>query len=183
LAGCSERIWGIVDFPNDEQITAWYPRLFRTALRMTGSQDDAADVTQQAFCKALSRWHTFDSTCLPTTWLHGILVNCVRDRLRREARRPSAQTADPSVWAVDLGGGTASAQFEAKEQADRLGQAIAALPDGLRTAFVAAVLDGYTYQETAEMLSLPVGTVGHRIYRARRIVAKQMREWFPEAKR
>ncbi|KKK83944.1 hypothetical protein LCGC14_2788310, partial [marine sediment metagenome] len=83
--------------PSEEQIAAWYPRLFRTALRLTGNREDSADLVQQAFCKALGSWEQFNGNCLPTTWLHGILVNCVRDRLRRHARRP---VEDVDEWAL-----------------------------------------------------------------------------------
>jgi len=170
-----------VNGPSDRQIAAWYPRLLRTALRMTGRQEDAADLTQQAFCKALDRWEQFDGSCQPTTWLHSILVNCVRDWLRRR----SVQTAEPlAEWDLPASAdehASPALQLEVKEQTSRLRRAIASLPEELRVVFVAALLDGYTYQEIAEMLAVPVGTVGHRIYRARRIVESQMREWFPEA--
>ena len=63
--------------PNDEQINMWYPRLFRTALRMTGQVEIAGDLTQQAFCNALNKWELFEGKVLPTTWIHQILVNCV----------------------------------------------------------------------------------------------------------
>ena len=70
-----------------QDITGWYPRLFRTALRLTGSEHDARDLTQQAFYKALSNWHRFEFHSSPLTWLHTILMNCIRDRLRRQAVR------------------------------------------------------------------------------------------------
>ena len=84
-AKCGESLTEAVDRPSDEQVELWYPRLFRTALRMTGSVDVASDLTQQAFCKALARWGRFDGRSLPTTWLHSILTNCVRDWVRQKA--------------------------------------------------------------------------------------------------
>ena len=67
-----------------------------------------------------------------------------------------------------------------RERLVNLRQTIERLPDDLRTAFVAAVIDGYTYQEIAEMHSLPVGTVGYRVHQARHKVTAAMRELFPE---
>ncbi len=72
-------------------------------------------------------------------------------------------------------------RLDRQEQLDFLRRAIEDLPDDTRPAFVAAVIDGYTYREVAEMLSIPVGTVAHRIYRARRSLRNAMPESFMEA--
>jgi len=167
--------------PTAEQIADWYPRLFRTALRMTGSAEDAADVTQQTFLKALARWSQFDGRGTATTWLHGILVNCIRDWARRRAVRDS-KTPDPwQAIAVDAEQ-TGMAEDAAKKEALAcLREAIDSLPATLRCTFVAVVLDGYTYQKAAELLSVPVGTVGSRISDARRRIRQAMRRKFPEA--
>ena len=71
--------------------------------------------------------------------------------------------------------------IDQREQLEHLRQAIEALPDKIRRAFIAAVLDGYTYKEISEILSVPVGTIAHRIYKARRSLRKTMLERFSEA--
>lgn len=166
--------------PDDGQISAWYPRLFRTALRMVGSREDASDLTQEVFRKAFRSWETFDGRSQPVTWLHGILVNCARDW----ARRRSVRRAEPlQEWGLPDGVANASSAhdlLDRKEQLSGLREAIRGLDDKLSSPFVAAVLDGYTYGEVAEMLGIPVGTVGHRVYQARRKIRCQMRELFPE---
>ncbi|MCK4624446.1 MAG: sigma-70 family RNA polymerase sigma factor [Phycisphaerae bacterium] len=88
-----------MDRLSEKQVAMYYPRLFRTALRLTVSRDDSADLTQQAFCKALSYWERFDGRCRPATWLHGILLNCVRDWFRMKARR---NTEEFQEWAVAI---------------------------------------------------------------------------------
>jgi RNA polymerase sigma-70 factor (ECF subfamily) len=175
-----KRSAGSVDRPSEEQIAAWYPRLLRTAMRLTGNSEDAADATQQAFCKALGRWDQFDGRCQPATWIHGILLNCIRDRMRR---RSPPIVEGLSEWAIANAAACEDRQVDRlgrQEQLRRLRTAIEALPDKLRLAFVAAVLDGYTYQEVAEMLSTPVGTVAYRVYQARRKLRSVMLESFPE---
>ena len=166
--------------PNDEQVALWYPRLFRTALRMTCSVEDAADLTQQAFCKALDRWDQFDGKGLPTTWLHSILVNCVRDWARLRSARGD-ETVDPWALAIvsdhDRG---ACEQLDRKEKLAELRKEVDSLPDSLRHAFIAVVLDGYTYRETAELLSVPIGTIASRINDARGRVHVAMRRRYPE---
>ena len=166
--------------PNDEQINMWYPRLFRTALRLTGNAETAADLTQQAFCKALSKWEQFEGNTLPTTWLHQILLNCLRDWARRKRTQ---ETHSLNEWHLevlpDLRDGM-SDQPQRREQLAHLREAIEDLPQRLRPAFVATVLDGYSYQEAAELLSVPVGTIASRVYQARQQINAVMRQRFPE---
>ena len=154
-----------MDRPSDEHIEAWYPRLFRTALRMTGNAHDAADLTQEAFCKALNGWNGFDGKAMVTTWLHRILVNCVRDWGRRQAHRPESLLDE---WALVPQRNSTTETSDRGVQLDRVRQAIEKLPAKLRLAFISTVIDGYSYQETADLLSLSVGTIASRVHAARR---------------
>ena len=69
------------------EIIRLYPRLFRTALRLTQDADAASDATQQALVQALRRWGQFTGRSQVGTWLHRIVVNCVLD-LRRARSSP-----------------------------------------------------------------------------------------------
>ena len=151
--------------PTDEQVARWYPRLYRTALRLTGRFADAADVTQEAFSKALASWDRFDGGVLPTTWLHTILVNCVRDWARRQRARPSVRLEPWALAAPD--GDAGDGRLARQEELAALRAAVEDLSEPLRQAFVATVIDGYRYEEAAEMLGVPVGTVASRVYQAR----------------
>lgn len=164
---------------SEENIAAWYPCLFRTALRLTGSQQDACDLTQQAFCNAISRWQQFDGHSKPITWLHRILINGYRDFRRREGVR-QAESFDE--WAMaGAARGDAVEDAERQEELRELRKVIAGLSDTLRRTFVATVLDGYSYQQAAEMLSVPVGTVASRVHQARQQLQVEMRNIFPES--
>lgn len=154
--------------PTDDQIEAWYPRLFRTALRMTGNAADAADATQEAFCKALTAWDRFDGMALPTTWLHRILVNCIRDRFRRQAIQPKIVQDEWALVSAESSSQRSPGPADQDDCLDRLRMAIEDLPAKMRSAFAATVLDGYSYQEAADLLSLPVGTIASRVHAARR---------------
>ncbi len=160
------------------QIAAWYPRLFRTALRLTRNPEDAADVTQQVFCNAMRHWDRFDGRCLPTTWLHQILVNCVRDWARRREVRATDPLDEGFVWKAD--GDAPSERLDREEQHGHLRRAIGNLPDTLRGAFLMTVVDGYTYEEVADVFSLPVGTVATRVHEARKRICEAMRRVYPE---
>ncbi len=165
--------------PTDEQIAMWYPRLFRTALRMTGNADDAADLAQHTFCKALDNWNQFDGKSLPTTWLHSILVNNARDWVRRQSIRNNGYLDDWTLIPAD-GPYHATDALEKQEQLAHMREAIENMPKTLRPAFVATVLDGYTYQEASEMLNVPAGTIASRVYEARQQLKAEMRQKFPE---
>lgn len=164
--------------PTPAQIEKWYPPLLRTAIRLTGSGEEAADITQEAFGKALGAWDRFDGKARPTTWLHRILVNCVRDWRRRRSVR-SAVPLDEWDIAAAQGDGPLE-QLDRSERAARLRSAIAGLPTPLKQAFVVTVLDGYTYEGAAELLALPVGTVASRVHQARNSLRETMHEAFPE---
>lgn len=166
--------------PTEEQIAEWYPRLFRTALRMTGRPEDAADLTQEAFCRAIGSWGSFNGKHLATTWLHRILVNCVIDWKRRHAAEATQVLDEWAVSAAGTAAGQPVEQLARREQAQRLRQAIADLPATLQPAFVATVLDGRSYQEAAEILSVPAGTIASRVHEAHRRLRETMRKAFPE---
>ncbi len=165
--------------PTNHQLGQWYPRLYRTALRMTGNLDDAADLTQEALCKALGKWDDFDGGVLVTTWLHRILANCVCDWRRRQAVRRSRPLDELALKAVRGRGVTGD--LAAREQSALLREAIEALPTTLRATFVFAVMDGYAYQQVADLLSIPVGTVASRVHQARKQLCATVRQAFPEA--
>jgi RNA polymerase sigma-70 factor (ECF subfamily) len=167
-----------VDRPTDENIAQWYPRLYRTALRQTGNHEDASDLTQQAFCKALMNWRDFQGQCLPTTWLHRILCNCVIDWRRR--RSGNEETGEISFW-ESLAAEETVPQVETQEQIHCLRREISGLDSSLRGAFVATVIDGYSYEEAAELLAIPVGTVGSRVYQAKQLLTERMKRKFKES--
>ena len=169
-----------VEPPTEKQIAEWYPRLLRTALRMTGRAEDAADLTQEAFCRAIGSWGSFNGRHLATTWLHRILVNCAIDWHRRQA---AATTQELDEWALPASGGVGSQpsdQLDQRERTLRLRRAIDDLPETLRPAFVATVLDGYSYREAAGLLSVPPGTIAWRVHEAHRRLREEMRRAFPE---
>jgi len=148
---------------------------------MTGSAEDASDLTQEALYKGLSAWDRFQGGGAPINWLHRILVNCVRDWGRQRAASPKGNLEDWTIVPARDSQHAAPEQAIRREQLSCLRREIEQLPDGLREAFVATVLDGHTYEEAAELLSVPVGTIGSRVYQGRRRLRQAMRRNFPEA--
>lgn len=168
-----------MDPPTQEQIAEWHGRLFRTALRLTGRLEDAADLTQETFCRAWAHWDRFDGRHRRTTWMHAILLNCLRDWHRRRASHPADSFDAWAIIPADEGDGPPN-RLDRREQLVHLRRTIRDLAPAIRSAFVATVMDGYTYEEAAELLSAPVGTIGSRVHEARKQVKAAMRQRFPE---
>jgi len=146
---------------------------------MTGSHDDASDLTQQAFLKALGGWDSFNGQSLPTTWLHRILVNCVTDWRRKRSSGP-LQAIDDEWALVPADGDSTGRRQDMDKPMQHLRRTIDDLPAALRSAFVATVVDGYTYEEAAGVLKVPVGTIGSRVHEARKQLRTVMQRDFPE---
>ena len=147
--------------------------MFRTALRMTGSDEEAADLTQQAVLRALGGWGGFNGHASPATWVFRILMNCVTDWRRRLGTAPSPI---PEEFALaDPRAPDAADEASRREDLEGLRWAIRNLPPALGAPFVLTILDGYTYEEAAEMLSLPVGTVAYRVYESRKLLKAALR--------
>jgi len=167
--------------PSEEQIRTWYPRLFRTALRMTGDADSASDLTQEAFLKALRSWGEFDGGALATTWLHRILVNCVCDWGRRNAVRTDYRAREWTLLTAAREQEDPSAPAQRAERLSLVRRAVEELPEAMRAVFAAVVLDGHTYKGASELLSLPVSTITSRVHEARKRIRDSLRRKFPEA--
>ena len=102
------------------------------------------------------------------TWLHRIVVNCVLDLRRARSRGASSNFDEWSLVPAP------SADGRTDERLAELRRAIESLPETLRFAFVATVIDGYSYKEAAEMLGVAGGTVGSRVCEARRLIREAM---------
>jgi RNA polymerase sigma-70 factor, ECF subfamily len=167
---------------SDGDLDRYYHRLYRTALRLTGSEPDAADLTQQTLCRALERQAEFRGQSAPLTWLYRILTNGVRDWERRQAVRRAEALDEWAARPLGDGGRDVSDFLAEREQLDRLRQAIEGLSDVLRPAFIATVLDGYSHREAADILQVPVGTIASRVSAARKQVTDEMHKAFPETR-
>lgn len=164
-----------------QQMLPLLDSLFAAAVRLSGSRSDAEDLVQETLLLAYQSFARFEPGTNPKAWLHRIQVNAFIDGYRRarRARRLLEATCDPGARALML----SSAQ-EAMEGADggvsRLGlgptvqSALDALPDEFRTAVVLADIAELSYNQIAEAMGCPVGTVMSRLHRGRRALARQL---------
>jgi RNA polymerase sigma-70 factor, ECF subfamily len=142
---------------------------------------EVLDVTQDAFLKAYRALDGFRGESAFYTWLYRIAVNTVKNHLVAQGRRPPGDDLEAGVAEqMDLGGrlrenATPERHLLSDEIARTVQQALDALPDDLRTAIVLRELEGMSYEEIANAMDCPIGTVRSRIFRAREAIDKRLR--------
>ncbi|MBL8770148.1 MAG: RNA polymerase sigma factor [Phenylobacterium sp.] len=148
----------------DARIAAVIPRLHRFAWALTGCQADADDLTQAALERALANKPKLAVQRSVEAWIIRVARNLWLDQLRR--RRVRDVAVDPSL----LASATEDAAHVRLEAEEAL-RALRALPPGQREVAALILVEGYSYQEAADALQAPIGTVMSRLSRARAALA------------
>lgn len=148
--------------------------------RYVNNPGDVPDVAQEAFIKAYRALPTFRGESAFYTWLYRIAVNTAKNYLTSQGRRPPSCDVEAEE-AEYYGGGEALQEVATPENltlTDEIKRtvfsAIEALPEDLRTAITLRELEGLSYEEIAEIMDCPVGTVRSRIFRAREAIDKKL---------
>lgn len=142
-----------------------HQNIFRLAVRMVGLQD-AADVTQQVFLQAFRSIGKFNGRSRFETWLYRVAVNESLQHLRRNRRWRHHE--------LDWEPMDESQHGEDTERKELLEQALAGIDPELRSIFLLREIEGLSYQEIADALQIPEGTVGSRLNRARRELQRHL---------
>lgn len=156
----------------NQLVLAYQDMAFSVAYRIIGEPDAAADATQEAFLSAYRKLYQFRGGSFKS-WLMRIVSNACYDELRRRQRRPAASYDDLQENAPQFELSLADAQETPEQLAQRheLSRAIQdclnELSDTHRVITVLSDIEGYPYQEIAEILGVPVGTIKSRLSRAR----------------
>ena len=146
-------------------------RVYALCLRMTADERRAEELTQDTFVKAWRSFSSFRGDSAVSTWLHRIAVNTVLDDRRRRGRQPAQLSALPD-------GAIRHRATRGEDPGERvhLEAAIASLPERSRMAIVLHGIEGYTYEEVAELMGVAVGTVKSHIHRARALLIDRLEE-------
>jgi RNA polymerase sigma-70 factor (ECF subfamily) len=146
----------------DLLVETYQDRVYDLAYRITGHHADAQDAAQDAFVKAYLALRAFRSDASFLTWLHRIAVNAALDAIRRRPPTKS-DVADPAGASCD----PLADRAERVETRERIHRAIAALPAEQRAVIVLRDVQGWSYEEIAAIVEIPVGTVRSRLARGR----------------
>jgi RNA polymerase sigma-70 factor (ECF subfamily) len=162
----------------EEQALPFMDQLYAAALRMTRNPSDAQDLVQETFVKAFAAWAQFHQGTNLKAWLYRILTNTFINNYRKKQREPY-QTPIEDLEDWQLGGAestTARAARSAEAEAiDHLPDsdvknALQAIPEDFRMAVYFADVEGFSYQEIADIMKTPIGTVMSRLHRGRRML-------------
>lgn len=146
-----------------EGLPALYPRLWRYALSLTGRREWAEDLTQQACIRAIEKSANFQPGTHLDRWMFRMLHNLWINELRsRKVRTGEGLVPVEDTPIVDEKPGSESNIFTTQVLS-----AVNTLPESQRTCVILAYVEGYSYQETADILGTPIGTVMSRLSAAR----------------
>lgn len=158
--------------------------LLRTALRMTKNEADAEDLVQETFVKAYRFWDKFEQGSNCRAWLFKIMTNIFINDYRSKSRAPQAvdvDDIDDNYLYRHLTNSdheeNPEGQFFAKIFDDDVKKAIEELPDDFRMVVVLSFLEGFSYQEIADIADLQLGTVKSRLHRGRKLLQKQLYDY------
>lgn len=155
-------------------VTAYEKNAYNLALRMLGDPQDAEDVTQEAFLKAYQSLSSFRLDSRFSVWLYRIVSNLCLDQLRRRQRRPEQSLTvendegEEAQQDVPDESFSPEALLERKLTREAVRRGLDALPDEQRQILLLRELEGMSYEEIGQALSLEPGTVKSRIFRARK---------------
>ena len=142
-------------------------RVYNLAYRMLGRAEDAADASQETWLICLRKLSGFRGSSAFTTWLHRVTVNVCHDALRKRAR-------EAPVPEEDLEPPPAPDAAEASAAAVDVQRALLQVPEEFRAALILHDVQGVPYEEIAESLGAPIGTVKSRIHRGRVALARAL---------
>lgn len=163
-------------------VSKYQRKLLRLVSRLVRDPAEAEDVVQEAFIKAYRALPGFRGDSAFYTWLYRIGVNTAKNWLVSQGRRVPTSTDLSSEDAEDYGESelltdtdTPERMLASKQMAATVNAAMDDLPEELRTAVSLREIDGLSYEEIAQIMDCPIGTVRSRIFRAREAIAGRLR--------
>ncbi|MBI4559800.1 MAG: sigma-70 family RNA polymerase sigma factor [Candidatus Hydrogenedentes bacterium] len=169
----------------DELVRRYKDRIYCVVYRFLGNREDALDVSQEVFVRAYRGIKEYRGAAKVYTWLYSIAANLARNRLRDSSRKGRDQSTSlealeesaPQVLreVVVNGGNPRESAMEAETKA-LLQKCLCELPDHCRMAFVLRTFEDLSYEEIANAMGCPVGTVKSRLNQARKMLFERMKE-------
>ncbi len=163
-------------------VVKYQRRLGRLISRFVRNAAEAEDLTQEAFIKAYRALPAFRGDSAFYTWLYRIGINTAKNHLLAQGRKAPTSTPFDSEEAEDFEDAsllhevaTPENELMSKQVVDVVNASLQQLPEDLRTALTLREIEGLSYEEIAAVMDCPIGTVRSRIFRAREVVATNLR--------
>jgi RNA polymerase sigma-70 factor (ECF subfamily) len=164
----------------EEDALALSDQVYRVARGLVGSREEAEDLVQDTYARAFRSWQQFTPGTNLRAWLLRILTNLNIDRARRQQRRPETQPLEEGDYFLyNRLEEQAGQPLEEEQVVERLSQhdivsALSAVPHDFRDVLVLVDIGDFSYQDAAQILDIPVGTVMSRLHRARRVLKREL---------
>jgi RNA polymerase sigma-70 factor (ECF subfamily) len=166
----------------DELVAQHSARVYRLAYRLTGNSHDAEDLTQEVFVRVFRSLSSYTPGTFEG-WLHRITTNLFLDQARRKAKIRFDALAEDAETRIPSRAAAPDIQVLDGLFDDDVESALAELPPDFRAAVVLCDIEGLSYEEIADVLSLKLGTVRSRIHRGRTMLRKALAHRAPSAGR
>ena len=165
----------------DMLVLKYQRRVFRLVSRLIKNTSEVEDVAQETFIKAFRAIQQFRGDSAFYTWLYRIAVNTAKNHLFSKGRRPItlselAKNEDSESYDVidAVSNESPEGNLAGLQIAEVVNNAVSKLPEELSTAVILREMDGLSYEEIAEVMNCPIGTVRSRIFRAREAIAQEL---------
>ncbi len=165
----------------DLLVLKYQHRVAKLVSRFIYNHAEVEDVTQEVFIKAYRALANFRGDSAFYTWLYRIAVNTAKNYLVTMSRRPPSTDLEAAdAENMELGASlrenaTPESNMLAREIGETVKQAVEQLPEDLKTAIVLREIEGLSYEEIADVMACPIGTVRSRIFRAREAIDSDLR--------
>ena len=157
--------------------------LYNFALRTAGNESDARDLLQETYLKAYRFWDKYEKGTNIRAWLFRIMKNSYINRYRKESKEPDKVDYDDienfynSIRAQSTDPNDLQQQLFGNLLGDEVTKALQRLPDDFRTIVILCDIEGLTYEEIAEFIECPIGTVRSRLHRGRKLLQDELYEY------
>jgi RNA polymerase sigma-70 factor (ECF subfamily) len=166
----------------EEEALALADQVYRVARHLSNSREDAEELVQETYARAFRSWRSYTPGTNLRAWLLRILTNLNIDRGRRSQRAPQTQALEANDYylydklSADGDGGQPADEERVVERLsqDDIVTALATVPHDFRDVIVLVDIGDFSYQDAAQILDIPIGTVMSRLHRGRRILKREL---------
>jgi RNA polymerase sigma-70 factor (ECF subfamily) len=166
----------------EEEALGLSDQVYRVARHLAGSREEAEDLVQETYARAFRSWRSYQPGTNLRAWLLRILTNLNIDRGRRAQRTPPMQGLEANDYFLydrlseSDGGLTDEERVVERLSQDDIVSALSAVPHDFRDVIVLVDIGDFSYQDAAQILDIPIGTVMSRLHRGRRILKRELAE-------
>lgn len=167
----------------EEEIVPHLDAMYNFALRLTSDPSDAEDLVQDTIVKAFRFFSSYEKGTNAKAWLFRILKNSYINNYRKQSKQPNQVDYDEvsEFYETIRADRTDTSDLEDKMFRelvdDDISQALEELPEDFRTVVLLCDVEGFTYEEIANMLDVPIGTIRSRLHRGRNLLKAQLKEY------